>query len=200
MAGFEPPQSVESMVDVPISPPGCGGCTSLRTVISRQYCLIRLRVRISRTPFGYLFFRQIFSLAPMMEYTDRHMRFLLRLLTTRTVLWTEMVPSTTIAHNADSLARFLDYNDEVEHPVVLQVRSLMVFVVDYPPRSFLRLNASAVQPYMYTRTAGFARDMFCDVEWCLLCRNASKTENQLFCGGTAYTTLSRGGDNRRKNP
>lgn len=56
----------------------------------------------------------------MMEYTDRHMRFLLRLLTMRTVLWTEMVPSPTIAHNADDLGRFLDYNEDVEHPVVLQ--------------------------------------------------------------------------------
>lgn len=63
----------------------------------------------------------MFSLAPMMEYTDRHMRFLLRLLTKRTVLWTEMVPSPTITHNSDDLARFLDYNEGVEHPVVLQV-------------------------------------------------------------------------------
>lgn len=65
---------------------------------------------------------QVFSLAPMMEYTDRHMRFMLRLLTKRTVLWTEMVPSNTIWHNADDLGRFLAYNDDVEHPVVLQVR------------------------------------------------------------------------------
>lgn len=57
----------------------------------------------------------------MMEYTDRHMRFLLRLLTRRTVLWTEMVPSTTLAYNAEDLGRFLSYNDDVEHPVVLQV-------------------------------------------------------------------------------
>lgn len=64
---------------------------------------------------------QVFSLAPMMEYTDRHMRYLLRLLTTRTVLWTEMVPASTIIHNPDDLGRFLDYNEEVEHPVVLQV-------------------------------------------------------------------------------
>ncbi|CAN0135934.1 unnamed protein product [Laminaria digitata] len=57
----------------------------------------------------------------MMEYTDRHMRFLLRLLTKRTILWTEMVPSPTITHNSDDLARFLDYNEGVEHPVVLQI-------------------------------------------------------------------------------
>ena len=70
---------------------------------------------------------QVFSLAPMMEYTDRHMRFLLRLLTKRTVLWTEMVPSPTITHNPDDLARFLDYNEGVEHPVVLQVCRCRVF-------------------------------------------------------------------------
>lgn len=64
---------------------------------------------------------QVFSLAPMMEYTDRHMRFLLRLLSTRTVLWTEMVPALTIKHNHGDLGRFLNYNEEVEHPVVLQV-------------------------------------------------------------------------------
>ena len=32
-----------------------------------------------------------------------------------------MVPSPTITHNPDDLARFLDYNEGVEHPVVLQV-------------------------------------------------------------------------------
>lgn len=58
----------------------------------------------------------------MMEYTDRHMRYLLRLMTARTVLWTEMVPAPTINHNQDDLGRFLDYNEDVEHPVVLQVR------------------------------------------------------------------------------
>ncbi|CAM9107680.1 unnamed protein product, partial [Ascophyllum nodosum] len=64
---------------------------------------------------------EVFSLAPMMDYTDRHMRYLLRLLTRHTVLWTEMIPSPTIAHNEDDLDRFLAYNDEVEHPVVLQI-------------------------------------------------------------------------------
>lgn len=67
----------------------------------------------------------------MMEYTDRHMRYLLRLMTTRTVLWTEMVPAPTINHNQDDLGRFLDYNEEVEHPVVLQVRVIAVTAMDF---------------------------------------------------------------------
>ncbi|CAM9887066.1 unnamed protein product [Discosporangium mesarthrocarpum] len=65
--------------------------------------------------------KEVFSLAPMMDFTDRHMRFFLRLLTKRTVLWTEMVASNTLVHNEDNLDRFLAYNDDVEHPVVLQV-------------------------------------------------------------------------------
>jgi tRNA-dihydrouridine synthase len=32
-----------------------------------------------------------FSVAPMMEYTDRHLRYLLRLVSKRATLYTEMV-------------------------------------------------------------------------------------------------------------
>lgn len=38
------------------------------------------------------------SLAPMMEYTDRHFRHLVRLISTRTLLYTEMVPANALAH------------------------------------------------------------------------------------------------------
>jgi len=65
---------------------------------------------------------ELFSLAPMMEYTDQHMRFLLRLLSRHMVLYTEMVASSTLIHKPrDELGRYLDYNTEVEHPVVLQL-------------------------------------------------------------------------------
>ncbi|CAM9644416.1 unnamed protein product, partial [Choristocarpus tenellus] len=55
----------------------------------------------------------------MMDYTDKHMRFMLRLITKRTIMWTEMLAAGTLVHN-DNLERFLAYND-VEHPVVLQI-------------------------------------------------------------------------------
>lgn len=32
-----------------------------------------------------------------------------------------MIPSLSITHNSDELERYLGYNEEVEHPVVLQV-------------------------------------------------------------------------------
>jgi tRNA-dihydrouridine synthase A len=54
----------------------------------------------------------------MMECTDRHERYFLRLLTKRTLLYTEMVPTGAIVHG--DRERFLGF-DPFEHPVALQV-------------------------------------------------------------------------------
>jgi tRNA-dihydrouridine synthase A len=59
-----------------------------------------------------------FSVAPMMECTDRHDRFLLRLITRHALLYTEMITSNALI-NGDR-ARLLRF-DEAEHPVALQV-------------------------------------------------------------------------------
>ena len=45
------------------------------------------------------------SLAPMMEYTDRHFRHLVRLLSHKTLLYTEMVAANAIAHERDHALR-----------------------------------------------------------------------------------------------
>ncbi|MCL2281892.1 MAG: tRNA dihydrouridine(20/20a) synthase DusA [Fibromonadales bacterium] len=58
------------------------------------------------------------SIAPMLELTDRHFRYFARLLTKRTLLYTEMVTTGAILHNKPE--KFLQYN-EVEHPVALQL-------------------------------------------------------------------------------
>lgn len=58
------------------------------------------------------------SIAPMMSWTDRHARFLLRLLSKHVLLYTEMVTTGAILHGPrDSL---LKYNDE-EHPLAVQL-------------------------------------------------------------------------------
>ena len=58
------------------------------------------------------------SVAPMMDWTDRHCRFFHRLLTPSALLYTEMVTTGAIIHgDAD---RFLAYNAE-EHPLALQL-------------------------------------------------------------------------------
>jgi len=59
-----------------------------------------------------------FSVAPMMDWTDRHCRFFLRLLSKHTLLYTEMVTTGALLHNdAD---RFLRH-DVSEHPLALQL-------------------------------------------------------------------------------
>jgi tRNA-dihydrouridine synthase A len=59
-----------------------------------------------------------FSVAPMMDWTDRHCRYLHRLLSQRALLFTEMVTSAAIVHGPRE--RLLGF-DPVEQPVVLQL-------------------------------------------------------------------------------
>jgi len=59
-----------------------------------------------------------FSVAPMLDWTDRHERFFLRLISKKAFLYTEMVTTGAIIHGDRS--RFLDFNTE-EHPVALQL-------------------------------------------------------------------------------
>jgi tRNA-dihydrouridine synthase A len=59
-----------------------------------------------------------FSVAPMMEWTDRHCRFFHRVLTRRALLYTEMLTTGAVLHG--DRARLLRY-DASEHPVALQL-------------------------------------------------------------------------------
>ncbi len=60
----------------------------------------------------------VISVAPMMDWTDRHCRFFMRMLSPGARLYTEMVTAAAIVHgDAD---RFLHYH-EAEHPIALQL-------------------------------------------------------------------------------
>lgn len=59
-----------------------------------------------------------FSVAPMLDWTDRHERFFLRLISKNALLYTEMVTTGAIIHGDRS--RFLEFNAE-EHPLALQL-------------------------------------------------------------------------------
>jgi tRNA-dihydrouridine synthase len=61
-----------------------------------------------------------FSIAPMMEYTDAHQRKLIRLITARSVLYTEMVTANALVRT-DTQERFLEADFQKEDPVVLQL-------------------------------------------------------------------------------
>jgi tRNA-dihydrouridine synthase A len=58
------------------------------------------------------------SVAPMMQVTDRHFRVWMRVLTRRTLLWTEMITAKGLLHGAPD--HLLGYY-AIEHPVVLQI-------------------------------------------------------------------------------
>ena len=59
-----------------------------------------------------------FCVAPMMEWSDRHCRYLWRLISQHAVLYTEMVTTGALIHGDSE--RFLRFNEE-EHPVALQL-------------------------------------------------------------------------------
>ena len=58
------------------------------------------------------------SVAPMMDWTDRHCRYFHRLMTRRAMLYTEMVTAAAVIHGPRD--RLLGFGDS-EHPVALQL-------------------------------------------------------------------------------
>ncbi|MBU0499221.1 MAG: tRNA dihydrouridine(20/20a) synthase DusA [Gammaproteobacteria bacterium] len=62
--------------------------------------------------------RRTLSVAPMLDWTDRHCRYFHRLLTRETLLYTEMVTTGALIHG--DRPRHLDFSP-VEHPVALQL-------------------------------------------------------------------------------
>ncbi len=62
--------------------------------------------------------RAAISVAPMMDWTDRHDRFFLRLISRRVLLYTEMVTTGAVLHG--DRQRLLGF-DAAEHPVAVQL-------------------------------------------------------------------------------
>lgn len=60
----------------------------------------------------------IISIAPMVDKTDKHFRYFARLLTKKTLLYTEMITAQAIIHG--DRKRLLDFNP-IENPIALQI-------------------------------------------------------------------------------
>ena len=60
-----------------------------------------------------------FSVAPMLDCTDRHFRVLMRQISTHALLYSEMVVAQAL-HHSNRRDKLLDF-DPVEHPLALQV-------------------------------------------------------------------------------
>ncbi|CAM4079243.1 tRNA dihydrouridine(20/20a) synthase DusA [Shewanella denitrificans] len=58
-----------------------------------------------------------FSIAPMLDWTDKHYRYFARIMSTKALLYTEMVTTGAILHGRGD---YLAYNTE-EHPLALQL-------------------------------------------------------------------------------
>jgi len=63
-------------------------------------------------------FNRRLSVAPMLDWTDRHYRYFVRLLTRHTLLYSEMVTTGALLHGEQR--RFLQFNS-IEHPLALQL-------------------------------------------------------------------------------
>ena len=59
------------------------------------------------------------SIAPMMDCTDRHFRVLMRQITKKSLLYTEMIVAQAL-HFSKNRNKLLDF-DEIEHPIALQL-------------------------------------------------------------------------------
>jgi tRNA-dihydrouridine synthase A len=64
-------------------------------------------------------FNHKFCIAPMMQCTDIHDRYLFRLITKKAFLYTEMITTGAIIHGG--CLDQLNFNNEIEHPVAVQL-------------------------------------------------------------------------------
>jgi len=80
-----------------------------------------------------------FSVAPMMDWTDRHCRYFHRMLAPHARLYTEMITTGALLHGDQN--RFMRYH-QAEHPVALQLGGS-------DPEALEKCTAIAVQDYGY---------------------------------------------------
>ncbi|KAL3761622.1 hypothetical protein ACHAWU_000109 [Discostella pseudostelligera] len=129
------------------------------------------------------------SLAPMMEYTDRHFRHLVRLISHKTLLYTEMVAANAIAHERDRafggasnhfysseddslmnleyfdpsyLLRFLGQGNNPEGPSVLQMGGSDPHQLFLAGKTVYELNQIMQQTTMHPHVTNNPHPIYCD--------------------------------------
>ncbi|DBA01239.1 TPA: hypothetical protein N0F65_010831 [Lagenidium giganteum] len=101
------------------------------------------------------------SVAPMMDWTDRHYRFLMRLITRKTLLYTEMLVDQTLLHQQHNLNYFLGH-DSAEAPLALQLGGNSIedlgeaarICNEYGGFCEINLNAGCPSPLVSSRCFG----------------------------------------------
>lgn len=120
---------------------------------------------------------KIIAIAPMMAYTDRHYRYLARIMTKHTQLYTEMVHSRAILHGDRS--KLLAYSAD-EHPLALQVggsevkelAACAVIAADY---GFAEINLNIGCPSERVQSGQFGACLFKQPELVASAVHAMKT-------------------------
>lgn len=64
--------------------------------------------------------RDLFAIAPMVDVTDRYFRFLLRQMTKKATLYTEMINENAILKSRKGYEGIIGFHED-EHPVVCQI-------------------------------------------------------------------------------
>ncbi|MGC1954007.1 MAG: tRNA dihydrouridine(20/20a) synthase DusA [Gammaproteobacteria bacterium] len=95
--------------------------------------------------------------APMMQRTDRHQRYFLRLISKHALLYTEMITSSALVHGNPS--RLLQH-DPSEHPLALQIggsdpREMKACATRAGDCGFLEVNINAGCPSTRVQAGGF---------------------------------------------
>lgn len=132
-------------------------------------------------PMPALLARHRFSVAPMMDCTDRHFRVLMRQISTCALLYTEMVVAQALHHGRRD--RLLDY-DALEHPLALQVggddpRLLAEAARLAEAWGYDELNFNLGCPSARVQTGGFGACLMADPDHAARCIEAMATSCQL---------------------
>ena len=103
-------------------------------------------------------FSEIISIAPMLDWTDRHYRYMMRLITKHTTLYTEMIacPALILGRNKNLL---LDYNPEEKFKSQLPFGT-QLFVIGPKEVDFYNDKAAAERTDMSTENLGITRSIW----------------------------------------
>ncbi len=117
-----------------------------------------------------------FSVAPMMDWTDRHFRYFMRFITRHALLYTEMIPMGAIVRG--DWRRFLEYTP-CEKPLVLQVggddpESLGLCAKIAEDCGYDEINLNAGCPSSKVKSGRFGACMMADPSHTARCIEAMK--------------------------
>jgi tRNA-dihydrouridine synthase A len=133
------------------------------------------------------------SIAPMIGWTDRNYRFLIRQITRETLLYTEMVMDKAIVYNNnEKLVDYIGYNNQVEPPLALQLggndpeRLGEAVSIAEQYGQFAEINLNNGCPSNKAKKAGFGAELMLEPELVrqivhTMNRRASRTEITVKC-------------------